>query len=85
MKIKDEVYQFPCIGCVVEASCSKLCDKLEKDNSKVKDLFLKHRCCIDCGEEKLLQGPSGGMAQNVKCSSCGHKFNMGLPLFIDRI
>ena len=55
------------------------------DNKKVMDLFLKYECCIDCGSVQLLEGPSGGMSQNVECAKCHHKFNLALPVFIERI
>ena len=85
LTIKKEII-FPCKDCVVLPSgCRALCDKVEMDNIKVKELFLKHKCCIDCGSTHLLEGPSGGMSQNIKCGNCGHKFNLGLPLFIERI
>lgn len=79
--------KFPCNDCIVlpTGSCTQLCDKVEMNNEKVKKLFIKHKCCIDCGSERLLEGPFGGMAQNIECGKCHHKFNMGLPLFIERI
>jgi len=77
---------FPCKDCLVlPAGCSVLCDKVEMDNKKVMKLFLKHECCIDCGSTHLLEGPSGGMSQNIKCANCGHRFNLALPVFIERI
>ncbi len=42
---------------------------------KVMDLFLKHKVCPDCGSSNFLEGPTGGGAQNVKCSGCGHWYN----------
>jgi len=80
-------YEFPCSSdkCIVRAACTQACDKLEMDDNKVKDLFLEHNACPDCGSEKFNEGPSGGAATNVKCSGCGHWFNLGLPLFIQRI
>lgn len=86
-KMKVKRYKFPCIDCIVQPICnfSKPCDKLEMDDGKVKDLFMKYKSCPDCGSEKFFHGPSGGMATNVKCAGCSHWFNMGLPLFIQRI
>jgi len=80
-------YQFPCSSdnCLVRAACTKPCEKLVLDDEGVKELFLEHNACCDCGSEKFHEGPSGGMATNVKCAGCGHWFNMGLPLFIQRI
>lgn len=76
---------FPCNDCVVGASCTKPCDKLERDSKMIMKMFEKHQCCIDCGEKKLLEGPSGGMSQNVKCSNCNHEYNFMYPMGIDRI
>lgn len=34
--------------------------------------------CPDCGAEgTLLQGPSGGMSQNIGCDACLMEFNIG--------
>jgi hypothetical protein len=87
MKVELDKYKFPCQDCLVKASCtfSKPCDQLEMDDEKVKDLFLKYNCCPDCGSERFHEGPSGGAATNVECGGCGHWYNMGLPMFIQRI
>ena len=87
LKIKIDGYKFPCKECLVQSSCdfSKPCDKLEMDDKKVKELFSKYNCCPDCGSERFHEGASGGMATNVECCGCGHEYNMGLPLFIQRI
>lgn len=84
---KEKVEVFPCASdnCLVRMTCSKPCEKIEMDDNKVMELFLKHKACIDCGCEDLIEGPSGGAATNVKCAGCGHWFNLGLPLFIQRI
>ena len=83
--VVEQKPEFPCNGCVVEASCHKPCDKLERDNKNIKKLFEENQCCIDCGEKKLLEGPSGGMSQNVRCSNCGHEYNFMYPIGIERI
>lgn len=85
-KVKEK-YSFPCENCLVLPCCSKAvqCEKLEWDNEKVKDLFLKYKRCPDCGSTELHEGPSAGSCTNVKCAGCGHWFNMGLPMFIERI
>ena len=47
-----------------------------------KDKTLKLECvrknkCPDCGTKgRILAGPCGGMAQNVKCDNCGSEFNI---------
>lgn len=90
IEIKEEkspVEKFPCSSdnCLVRMACTKPCEKIEMDDEKVKELFLEYNACPDCGCETFMEGPSGGMAQNVKCNGCGHWFNLGLPLFIQRI
>jgi len=83
-----ELYpKFPCSSdiCLVRAACTKPCKRIEMDDKKVMELFLKYDACPDCGCEKFMEGPSGGGATNVKCGGCGHWFNLGLPLFIQRI
>lgn len=79
--------KFPCSSdqCLVRAGCSKACDKIEMDDRKLIKLFMEYKACPDCGSESFMEGPSGGGAQNVKCNGCGHWFNFGLPLFIQRI
>ena len=80
-------YKFPCSddNCLVRAACTKPCEKIEMDDDKVKELFLEYNACPDCGSEQFMEGPTGGGAVNVKCRGCGHWFNLGLPLFIQRI
>jgi len=83
---KFKKHTFPCIDCLIlPTGCSEICDKVETNKEKIKKLFLKYECCIDCGSTHLLEGPSGGMSQNISCAKCGHRFNMALPLFIERI
>jgi len=80
-------YVYPCSedNCLVRMACTKPCDKLEMNEDKIMDLFLKLNACPDCGSDQFMEGPSGGMATNVKCLGCNHWFNLGLPLFIQRI
>jgi len=87
VSIFETVPVFPCSSdeCLVRMACTKPCEKIEMDDDKVKDLFLKYNACPDCGSERFHEGPSGGAATNVKCAGCKHWFNMGLPLFIQRI
>jgi hypothetical protein len=84
--IKKE-YVFPCKSdqCLVRSACTKLCDKVEMDEQKLTKIFIDEGACPDCGSERFYKGPCGGLAQNVECSGCGHWFNLGLPLFAQRI
>ena len=79
--------KFPCSSdnCLVRASCTKACEKIIMDDKKLKDAFLEYNACPDCGCESFREGPTGGLATNVRCNGCGHYFNFGLPLFIQRI
>lgn len=87
--VRNEIIKYTpvCKGCLVKSSCdlSKPCEKLELDEDKLRDIFTQYRCCPDCGSKKFYEGPSGGMAQNMQCCGCSHWFNMGLPLFVQRI
>jgi len=87
LEVKRNGYKFPCSSdnCLVRAACTRPCDKLVMDDEGVKELFLKYNACPDCGSEAFYEGPSGGMATNVQCQGCGHWYNMGLPMFIQRI
>lgn len=86
-EVKRKRTKFPCSSdeCIVRAACTKACDKLIMDDNKLKEAFLATNSCPDCGSESFREGPSGGLATNVKCNGCGHWFNFGLPLFIQRI
>ena len=78
---------FPCSSdnCLVRVACTVSCDKIIFDDDELKAAFLKHNACPDCGSGSFMEGPSGGMSTNVKCNGCSHWFNLGLPLFIQRI
>jgi len=78
-------HKYPCKNCIVRINCSKLCDQLESDEDVLLERMTKEKCCPDCGSKKFYEGPHGGAAVNVKCADCGHKFNLGLPLFVQRI
>lgn len=41
--------------------------------------------CPDCGGDRFLEGPSGGMCVNLKCANCGSKFNFAPSLGAHRI
>ena len=47
------------------------------ENEKLFD-HLYEKGCVDCGCKDFLEGPSGGIAQNVKCANdeCGSKYNI---------
>ena len=36
------------------------------------------RKCSFCGWDRFYEGPSGGLSQNMTCSRCGARFNIGL-------
>jgi ribosomal protein S27E len=46
--------------------------------------FFEHGC-PDCGNDKFLEGPHGGMAVNFKCAQCGSKFNDEWVFGVERI
>jgi len=79
--------EFPCKEdeCLVRGGCTQICDKLIMDKIKLKDFFMEHKRCPDCGSESFIMGPSGGLSQNMECSDCEHWFNVALPVFIERI
>ncbi|HUU87780.1 MAG TPA: hypothetical protein VMX17_08515 [Candidatus Glassbacteria bacterium] len=85
-KIVQEL-KHPCSSdsCLVRAACTQACEKIIMDDKTLMEEFLKYNSCADCGCESFREGPCGGAAQNVKCNGCGHWFNFGLPLFIQRI
>ncbi len=31
--------------------------------------------CTRCGSTEFYEGPEGGLAMNIKCVKCGHRFN----------
>jgi hypothetical protein len=43
--------------------------------------------CRWCLGESFYEGPSGGLSQNITCSTCGARYNIGLmpggPVLID--
>jgi hypothetical protein len=84
---KTKPNKHPCINCIVRPICnfSKTCNEIEMDEDKLRDLFLKYKCCPDCGSEKFFEGPKGGMSTNVRCGGCKHEFNMTLPICVERI
>jgi ribosomal protein S27AE len=61
---------------------SNSCENLTEDE---KAILLKYGQCPDCGGDRFLAGPEGGMNQNIKCAGCGSKFNVCPPWFAERI
>lgn len=49
--------------------------------------FIEKNGCPDCGGDKLLIGPSGGLSQNIMCGNqaCGSRFNVMGPFGVERI
>jgi hypothetical protein len=41
--------------------------------------------CPDCHEKEFLRGSEGGLAVNIKCATCGSRFNICPPYFAERI
>lgn len=45
--------------------------------------------CTFCGQDSFYEGPSGGASQNITCSNCGARFNIGLipggPVLLDTL
>lgn len=44
----------------------------------------KDELCPDCGCQKFLDGPEGGMCTNIECVGCGSTFNV-TPMGIQRL
>ena len=38
--------------------------------------------CPDCGGHQFLHGPQGGLTENIKCATCGAKFNFCPPCYV---
>lgn len=55
------------------------------DVTRTEEKSLKLGICPDCGSNKFLDGPCGGLCQNVKCANCGSEFNIGWPFTPQRI
>lgn len=82
---KEKIEKFPCKECLVKPMCRQACDKIIMDDVILMKKFLDDEACPDCGSKEFQEGPSGGMSQNIKCSDCGHWFNLALPIFVQRI
>lgn len=58
--------------------------RLTEDETKA----FRSGACPDCGARALLQGPSGGLSENVYCGNeerCGSRYNEMGPFGVDRI
>ncbi len=49
------------------------------------DYLNKHFRCPDCESPYFIMGPMGGLAVNIKCAGCGHKFCFAPPFTPQRI
>lgn len=43
---------------------------------ELKKCLFEEKCCWYCGGTSFLDGPSGGMCQNIACASCGARYNV---------
>ena len=62
--------------------------KLSDEQSERKRLakIIAKGLCPDCeAENSMLEGPSGGMSTNIKCSECEAKFNVMGVFGVERI
>lgn len=82
-KIISRKIKYPCENCLIlPLGCYQLCDRVEMDNEKLRDLMLKAGSqdgdvhCPDCGNVTWYDGPRGGLSVNSKCGVCGHWFNL---------
>lgn len=60
----------------------------EDEPTRLRNAFNRQHC-PDCGSREFLDGPSGGMSQNIECAECHSRFNIavfsGTVLFAERI
>jgi len=57
----------------------------KKKRPRLKLECVRKNKCPDCKVKgKMLRGPRGGMAMNVKCDNCGSRFNI-TPFGVVRI
>ena len=47
-KVKIKKYVFPCSSddCLVRVACTKACEKIEMDESKLADIFTEYNCLV---------------------------------------
>jgi hypothetical protein len=55
------------------------------DKDALKKCLFEEQCCWYCGCGDFLEGPSGGMSQNMMCASCGARYNVCSPFFAELI
>ena len=72
--------KYPCEGCVVRASCSKDCTKLENDRDKLclHFMYLEYSInfkCPDCGHDNG-NVPANADVITVYCNECNHCFSI---------
>ncbi len=84
-KAKRELFPCSSDSCLVRVMCTQACDKLIMGEDELMKAVEKHKACPDCGSKEFYEGPSGGLATNVQCAGCNHRFNFAMPLFIQRI
>jgi hypothetical protein len=76
---------------MTNSSISAASVHLLQDEAELTTWFETHSSCPDCGGLEFLDGPRGGMSQNIQCArpSCGTWFNTarlgGHFLFVQRI
>lgn len=52
---------------------------LQRDRRSINEMMfeeLRDNGCLDCACKDFLEGPCGGLAQNIKCENCGSKYNI---------
>lgn len=62
--------------------------KYPLSDDELTKIFDEKRICPDCespAEKTFLDGPTGGMCVNIKCSNCGSFFNNMGPFGLSRI
>jgi len=65
-------------------------DRLRPERYQPKTTPVKQfTACTFCAHDRFYEGPSGGVSQNITCSNCGARFNIGLipggPILLDTL
>jgi hypothetical protein len=55
------------------------------NDEELKQSLFSEQCCPHCGSTGFLDGPCGGLSQNIMCAVCGAKFNICPPFFAQSI